>query len=158
MLTTNEALTPSDLIRPLSLEALNYFASGAIPLSDNDKNCAIGKFVRVGGLMIIGTTIDYGEPDYRGRRNSLFHRELLGYIKEHPELEELKGNLTDLTTRGIISDAGSTIIRHDQDLSPTALGIGGYSVDFGEADPAGRQRTIEIAQKLVGDTVTVRAL
>ncbi|MCA9326889.1 hypothetical protein KC976_04855, partial [Candidatus Saccharibacteria bacterium] len=60
MLKSNMDLVLDDLVRPLSLEALEYFASGEIPLAREFDSTMEPKFIRLGGIMMIGATISFG--------------------------------------------------------------------------------------------------
>ena len=158
MLTSNEALCPSDLIRPLDLTALEYFASGTIPLANSYETVLRGKFIRIGEVIIIGSTIKYGRPDMAGRSEFLKHWELLEHLQDYEEELYAKAQgppVGDQLEGGELSDAGFTLIAVTNSIVPIQLNIDGESRDYGRADAAGRQRTIEIAQGLVGNTVTV---
>jgi len=164
MLRSNAELELSDLIRPLSLEALEYFASGVIPSAEGKsyQRPTSGKFIRIGGVMLIGTTMDYGLPGggEDGERKFLLHINMLQHLR-HNETE-LFATVRDLELdnhicKGVMSDAGSSFIRVDADEKPYELILGSNSYDFGRADEAGRAQTIEIAQQLVGPAVHVRA-
>lgn len=163
MLTSNESLEYTDLIRPLSLEALEYFASGNIPVAvsyDSPLRC---KFIRYGEAMMIGSVIDFGKPDYRGRQASILHVNLFEMLQMNDEafsaaqaVAEAEPFSTGGRYEGIFNDGGYIRIGKN-DSTPTSLVLYRDSFDFGRADAAGRQRSVEIAQQLVGNTITVSA-
>ncbi len=163
MLTNNESLDYADLIRPLSLEALEYFASGDIPVAvsyDSPLRC---KFIRYGEAMIIGAAIDFGKPDYRGRQASILHVNLFEILLMNDEAfgeaqtaAEAEPFSTGGRHEGIFNDGGYATIGTDG-TSPVSLVLRRDSYDFGRADEQGRLHSVEIAQQLVGDSITVSA-
>lgn len=159
IMVSNETLTPADLIRPLSPEALEYFANGSIPVLDHELPLN-GKFIRLGEIILVGTTIHYGRLDSMGRRPSLLHRDMLDYLLENDEALGLP--LVDPGSEpqieGVLHDAGTTRIRVDEDSHPVSLLLSRESFEFGRAGLGGRKRTAEIAQKLVGDKVEVLSI
>ena len=154
----NESLTIADLVRPLSLEAIQYFASNDIPVVKEHDTSRYGKFIRIGEVMLIGSIIDYGKPNGHGTYKDIKHVDILTYLIEHaPELyrEARKTPANELTPKNPLSDAGYTWIGVDADNNPTSLRLSQDSYDYGRAKEAGRQASIEIAQKLVGDSIVV---
>lgn len=163
MLTSNETLEYTDLIRPLSLDALKYFASGEIPVAVDYESPLRCKFIRYGEAMIIGATIDFGKTNSRGKKRSILHADLFEEIRMDEELfnaarsaAEAEPVTTGGSHQGIFNDGGYATIGVDG-RTPVTLMLHRDSFDFGRADAAGRQRSLEFAQQLVGDTITVTA-
>ncbi|MBP7807263.1 hypothetical protein KA047_02090 [Candidatus Saccharibacteria bacterium] len=163
MLKSNESLDYTDLIRPLSLEAVEYFASGDIPLAASYDSPLLCKFIRYGEVMMIGTAIDFGKPDYRGRRACILHINLFETLQMNDEafsaaqaVAEAEPFSTGGTYIGVFNDGGYAEIGTDG-TSPVSLILRRDSYDFGRADEQGRLRSIEVAQQLVGDTIAVSA-
>lgn len=161
MLSSNESLVHEDLIRPLSLEALQYFASGVIPVAESYETSLFCKFIRLGDAMMLGAAIDFGEEDWRGKKRSIQHVNLLEFLELDGETYAIAGAAaaSEPFTRGgrypgVFSDGGFATIRANGS-TPTKLVLGGESYDYGRADEAGRQRSGEVAQLLVGDAITV---
>jgi hypothetical protein len=161
MLSSNATLEKSDLIRPLSFEALEYFASGLIPVSDRDTNTLRCKFIRLGEIIMVGTTIRFGGIDWiTGEPNLIKHVDLVNELNRSKELyvPALALLKTEPQLEGdTLHDAGKAVIMADE-TTPIELGIIGASFDFGRADETGRQRTLKIAQQLVGSNIRVFAL
>lgn len=159
MLTSNETLELNDLIRPLNLEAIQYFASGEIPTRSGGQNTLSGKFVRIGNLMCFGTSIRFGRPDRFKQLNFIRHYNLLDEVALTER--ELLVKATEEAFKeptlhgGGMNDAGQTLIVVDSDLRPCGLEISGESLDYGRNTDAVRERTIEIAQALVGPSIAV---
>jgi hypothetical protein len=155
---TNEQLDMTDLARPLSLEAIQFFASDVLPKAKKFDSSRRGKFVRIGGAMVIGTTMDYGTRDYLGDLQFIKHWQLGELLRTIPDLDELARATIDDEPQigGGLTDAGASLVTI-RDGVPVQLELYGSSYDFGWADEAGRARTIEIAQALVGDTISVIA-
>lgn len=161
MLTSNESLDYADLIRPLSLGALEYFASGSIPVARSYGSPLRCKFIRYGEAMMIGAAIDFGTPNYRGRKPSVLHVNLFETLRMDEEMFDAAheaGAAEPYTTggsyEGIFSDGGYATISAEG-IKPVSLVLSGDSFHFGRADADGRQRSVEVAQQLVGDTITV---
>lgn len=154
---TNEELDISDLARPLSLEAVIYFASDCLPKAKGYESSRHGKFVRIGSVMVIGATLDHGKPDFRGRLHFLQHWQLGNFLRADEELAKVaEATVTDEPQiGGGLTDAGGTYIVASKEGVPTELWLSGNSFDFGRADEAGREKTIEVAQALVSDIITV---
>lgn len=163
MLTNNESLDYTDLIRPLSLEALEYFASGDIPVAvlyDSPLQC---KFIRYGETMMIGAAIDFGASDYRGRQASILHVNLFEILQMDDEafsaaqaVAEAEPFSTGGRYEGVFNDGGYVRIGTN-DSTPISLVLYRDSFHFGRADEQGRLRSVEVAQQLVGDTIAVSA-
>lgn len=163
MLKTNEELLVEDLIRPLSLEALEYFASGAIPVAKSYESPLHCKFIRLGGAVMLGSAIDFGKESWSGQKSSILHRHLLDHLEVDEEAYAIAKAAADKEPfaaggryKAVFNDGGYAYIRAT-DTVPSELVLTGASYDFGRADEAGRQRSVEVAQKLVGDTVLVSA-
>lgn len=155
-LLSNLTLEADDLIRPLSLDAVIYFASGEIPLAEDDKHTLTGKFIRIGNLMLIGTTIRFGKSDMHGDKDFIRHFYFFEYLERHEDA--FTGREVDAISKpicgGLINDAGSSRIVVHAD-KPAGLMLYGSSGDFGKANEVGRLRTYEVAQLLVGESVYV---
>jgi hypothetical protein len=154
----------SDLVRELSPDAIRYFAE--MELSDEwstDETALSGKFVRLGEIILLGTTIEFG-PVYRGHRNSLIHMNMLGHGFNgmgEDIVERIKAGAPEdaeyLKGRWPLVDAGGSIIRTYKDGQPVNLSLYGNSYDFGRGTEQVRQRTGEIAQSVLGTDFTVSA-
>lgn len=163
MLTSNETLEYTDLIRPLSLDALKYFASGEIPVAVDYESPLRCKFIRYGEAMMIGAAIEFGTPNFQGRKSSILHVNLFEILTMDAEMFDAAHTAADAEPfstggryEGIFNDGGYVTIG-TEGTTPTSLVLRGDSYDFGRADAAGRQRSVEVAQQLVGDTITVTA-
>lgn len=158
MLTSNAELEKSDLIRPLSYEALEYFAGNQIPLSSRDNNALKCRFVRLGEAIMIGATIHFGPPDasLTGDRKTILRADLLDELLHNKKGEVATTLLSSEPLREHLKlhDAGFAIISATVNV-PVALEITDDRVAFERADAASRQRTVEIAQQLVGANVMV---
>lgn len=154
---TNKQLDITDLARPLSLEAVVFFASDELPKAKEHDTARFGKFVRLGEAMVIGATMSHGTPDHRGDLSTVFHWQLIRFLHDDPELHQrAEATYNDEPhLRGGLTDAGRTFIKVDETGAPVELSLGGNSFDFGRADAAGREKTLQVAQALVGDTVRV---
>jgi hypothetical protein len=154
----NERLTAADLIRPLSAEALIYFASGEVPVANRDIDALSGKFIRVGGVMLIGADIKFGMPDEYGEPSTLSSPDLVAHLLG--DETGLYDSATD-TYHGrplpgsIVHDAGLTRIIVNSEQRPVELQIFGRSSQYGSASPEGRERTQIVAQANVGQEIAV---
>lgn len=159
-----DQVTPVDLIRELSPEAISYYAH--LELGDGWKTHerpTEGKFVRLGSKIFLGSTVQFGPLEWsrdarKDIRNSLRHVVIANValnqmIKE--EIEQLEVGDEKVLGMGVMLDAGSASIEVDSERNPVALYLEGRSLDFGKADEAGRLRTIEIAQQILGSSVEV---
>lgn len=161
MLSSNARLTKADLIRPLSPEALEYFASGVIPVSERDKNTLKCKFIRLGETVMIGAAIHYGTNNWTsGEPKFVKHVDLLDELQRTEALyKPASARLQDEPTLGRLPlhDAGMAVILAIN-AKPIELSVIGSSYDYGRADDNGRQRTVEVAQALVGSETMVIAV
>ncbi len=138
---------------------LRYFSE--MELSDDwpsDETALGGKFVRLGEIILLGATVDYGPIDqYRGKRSYLKHIDMLWH-----GFQDMGDDVTNrirqtapkdgeyLQRKWPLVDAGYSRIRVDGDGQPHELVLDNRSFDYGRPDEPVRQRTGEIAQLVLG--------
>lgn len=159
---TKPEVTEKDLIRPLSYEALEYYAG--VELGDDwDTKSGMkrGKFVLLGAQLFLGSTIEYGKPK-NGKYKWLRHFEIRNFALDAmspTEVETLKGYAESIESRKIdnhvMLDAGFYSIGINADTIPMTLELSGNSKEFGCANPEGRRLTGELASDAIGQSVEV---
>jgi hypothetical protein len=145
-----------DLVRPLSLEALEYFLSDEIQVPHISYK-EIGKFIRVGKVIVIALS----EVQINGE--SVSHLDMSMIFERNPDWSKGFDNIifADVEENNLghgVSDAGFTGLLTDVQNKPKKLILSGESGYLGRSDDAGRQRTAEIAQAAVGESVKVKAI
>lgn len=145
-LESRDSVVLADLIRPLSTEAIQYFADTRLEgpgWHPNDSHYfQLGKFVRLGSQIYLGSTVDYG-PNYF----SLKHWQIIEYAETQQEsTQERQSAVTPP------EDAGHFRILP---VNGYRLVLDGLSADFGRADEDGRRLTIHIARSILADQVEV---
>ncbi|MBP9738290.1 hypothetical protein KBD20_01235 [Candidatus Saccharibacteria bacterium] len=171
---------PTDLVREVSTEAIEYYAAelGGLYLPDefvlrnknvygvknwNPRDRLSGKFGRfiVGcdddsfedtDIIMIGTTIGLGGFDRDYGMRSLRHYE----FRDSLYATLVKRGLSDsdsLHTHAV--DYGAIYITLGKQRKPESVAVYGQSLDYGRADSAGRQLTCEIFQTIVGEGIEV---
>lgn len=164
---------PSDFVREVSLEAIDFYAKGLsglyMPESDeryfNSRERLMGKFGRFmvertpedeetvsKNVLLMGTTATLGPrgSSYGQLRHSLIKNALRNMIWEGIDGLPKEGKL-----QVKILDYGHTCIVVDEGNNPETLLVSGSSFDFGRADEAGRQRTCELFSELLGGSIKV---
>lgn len=154
----NQHIETKDLIRPLSLEAIRYFSSEEeLPLEGPSYERRTAKFVRLGQVMLVGLTVPHGPSLFDGRQKVILHLDLFGTMVNeglHQSVPDDDLEAEPFLRGGVdLHDAGYISIASRQDT--LVLNLSRESYDFGRADEMGRQRSVEVAQKLVSDSVRV---
>lgn len=151
--------TEADLIRPLSVEAVIYFADTVLfgrGWEKNDtKKFQTGKFVRMGDEIFLGSSVEYGSQYRRLGHVHIAHYALgyLGYARCEQMRNEIAGRTYDATVldaTGLMLDAGSFMVDNQEH---SLLYLNGSSADFGRADAEGRRMTEERARFMLGNEV-----
>lgn len=167
MLSNIDSATEEDLIRELSPESFNYFTETELGAGwKSYERLGSTKFIRIGvgseGRIILGSTIDFGplrEVPYKDtpRRGTIYHKDLLAHAHRNLGLtdEDVRKILESRERRKMLSgdgfmlDAGKAKLLA---LNATKFVLfSGYSVDFGNADEAGRVETTETARLILGE-------
>ncbi len=159
-----EKVESTDLIRVVSPESLQYFAS--IELSNDwepGESALRCKFVRLGEVIVLGATIDYGKESWDGRRNSLVHLDLMWHALTGRLGDDVKRQIEEtapedgkyLKDKWPVTDAGRSWISINASKWPTGLDLYADSYDLGRGDDNARQRTVEIAQGVLGPVIQV---
>lgn len=162
-----DKVTKQDLIRELSDEALDYYAT--IRLGEgwpSYERATICKFVRLGAVIFLGSAIDFGKrpPMHRGRegkRDSLYHRDIAHFVLSQEPIEKVQTIANTLASDErvlgyqFMVDAGYAGIGVDNDKTVKSLLFSGDSFDFGRADSNGRQRTLAIARSAISASTEV---
>ncbi len=117
-----------------------------------------GKFVRLGEVILLGTTIDYGPAEwFSEKRRYLKHVDMAWHgncgmgdavtarIRETAPEDEIY-----LRKKWPLVDAGESLIRLDTAGSPYSLTLNEDSTDFGRPDKVTRQKTGELARVALG--------
>lgn len=159
-LESKSSVEIADLVHPLSVEAVAYFARTELRgggWRENDSyNFKIGKFVRLGSRIYLGSTIDYGTDS-----RNLQHWQIARYAYNHlgleaermrEQLEDIRPQprILDLADLGLLLDAGSFVAADTDQLT---MVLSDKSGQYGKADEYGRQQTEDIARSILGDEV-----
>jgi hypothetical protein len=168
---------PTDFIREVSPDALNFYAKGLSELylpedfrqahnsykakywkSEDRLRGKFGRFAlldtreEVGqdeleGMLVIGTTIALS-----GLMESLRHFQLDNMARGEILSQR---DLTYPPIQVIGVDYGATSIGLDESGTPQSISVGESSCDFGRADAEGRQKTCELFEQLLGKDIQV---
>lgn len=158
-----DQLQTGDLVREVSPESLQYFADMELSPQWSNKDLALnGKFVRLGEVVLVGSTMHYGKRDpFTSERPSLMHMDMVEYALNGMEDEVVDRIVAtaprngDYLRKWPIVDAGATHIIVDEERTVTEFIMRARSFHFGRADVTGRQKSINIAQQAVGPDIQV---
>lgn len=152
-----------DLVRELTPESLDYFAN--LELSDEWKSYEStleGKFVRLGDVILLGATIDFGPLDYRKMRSQLTHDMMTNHglngIGDEISARVLETAVDDqeyLRNHWPLVDAGKSAIHTDNEGDVIGLTLDNRSIDYGKATDTIRETTGALARELLGSSITV---
>ncbi|HEY1645828.1 MAG TPA: hypothetical protein VGF75_05665 [Candidatus Saccharimonadales bacterium] len=157
-----EKVQLGNLVRELSPDALKYFSNMALSKKwPNNENPRYGKFVRLGEVILLGSTVEYGDEDWLGQKQSVKHIDLIhhGYRTLSEDMtrrieETLPEDAVYLKDTLPLIDAGQFYIELNNCL-PFILNLRGGSYEFGRPDEATRQRTGAISQTILGSEFVV---
>jgi len=103
-------------------------------------------------ILLMGTTIDLGRLNGYGRMASLRHYEFKTAIQDVAENRGWEPGQVLVAE----ADYGGTNIQIDDEGQVRGFSVYGYSIDFGRADEAGRQQTVDLFQDALGPDIRVQ--
>jgi len=163
MLLNIETTSEDQLIRTLSPEAIDYFSDLEIDDSwPNGTNPDMLKFVRFGGEIVLGSTLQHGpaigyrSSDSEPIRKRIAHDDLVRWANDRrlDAQDPLSGDSLMDQNAGL-HDAGFTSIMSYTVEIPKLLILGGGSLNYGQATQANRANTVTVAESILGSNIKV---
>lgn len=169
---------PSELIREVSLEAVELYVEGlsGLYLPDSTRQehldssdirnwkpedrlrCKFARFAisrsaeKLKDVLLMGSTVKVGRVDQHGGLDILRHYEFQGKLLRN--ILEKRGDADhDVAVRSV--DYGNVRIELGPDEQAKKVVVSGRSIDYGSADTDGRKETCELFQDLLGTTILV---